>query len=89
MAKRLTLNQIRIGQLIVRGTHPDPQVYTIGAIKGFNIYLVWFEGDRQSGQWTDYGDCYTPTIAQIEYSINANGRLANALDVADVKFIIG
>jgi hypothetical protein len=31
----------------------------------------------------------TPTIAQIEYSINANGRLANALDVADVKFLIG
>ena len=86
MAKKLTLKQIRIGQLIVRGTHADAQVYTIAAIRGFNIHVIWFEGTRKCGQWTDYGDCYKPTLEQIEYSINANGRLASALDVLEVKF---
>jgi hypothetical protein len=32
---------------------------------------------------------WKPTIEQVEYSINANGRLANILDVADVKVVIG
>ena len=84
MAKRLTLKQIRIGQLIVRGEHADAQVYTIAAIRGFNIYCIWFEGTRQSGQWTDYGDCYKPTLDQIEYSIAANGRLASGQDIKDL-----
>jgi hypothetical protein len=84
MTKRLTLKQIRIGQLIVRGTHADAQVYTIAAIRGFNIYVTWFEGTRQSGQWTDYGDCYKPTLEQIEYSIAANGRLASGQDIKDL-----
>ena len=84
MTKRLTLKQIRIGQLIVRGTHADAQVYTIAAIRGFNIHVIWFEGTRQSGQWTDYGDCYKPTLEQIEYSIAANGRLASGQDIKDL-----
>ena len=85
MKKRLTLKQLRIGQLIVRGEHKDAQVYTIAEISGFNIYLIWFEGDRQCGQWTDYGDCYKPTIEQIEYSIAANGRLASGEDIKEVR----
>jgi len=85
MAKRLKLEQIYIGQLIVRGEHKDAQVYTIAAIRGFNIHLIWFEGDRQSGQWTDYGDCYKPTLEQIEYSIQANGRLASGQDIQDLE----
>ena len=81
--KRLTLGELYLGQLIVRGTHKDPQVYTIGAQHKFNIYVVWFEGDRKSGQWTDYGDCYIPTIEQIQYSISANGRLASHRDITN------
>lgn len=84
MAKQLTLKQIRLGQLIVRGEHADPQVYTVAAIRGLNIYLVWFEGSRQCGQWTDYGSCYKPTLEQIEYSIAANGRLASGQDIKDL-----
>ena len=56
MASRLTLKQLYLGQLIVRGPHADAQVYTVAAIRGFNIYVVWFEGKRMSGQWTDSGD---------------------------------
>jgi len=79
MAKRLTLKQIRIGQLVVRGEHADAQVYTIAAIRGFNIHVIWFEGTRKCGQW-----CYKPTLEQIEYSIAANGRLASGQDIKDL-----
>lgn len=81
--KRLTLEELDLSQLIVRGTHKDAQVYTIGARHKFNIYVVWFEGDRKCGQWTDYGDCYRPTIEQIQYSIMANGRLASGKDITN------
>jgi hypothetical protein len=87
MAKRLTLNQIYIGQLIVRGEHLDAQVYTIAKIIGFNIYVIWFEGERQCGQWTDYGDCYKPTLEQIEYSIQANGKLASGQDIQELDLV--
>jgi hypothetical protein len=76
---------MRPGLLIVRGQHPDAQVYTVkGVPQENNIYLVWFEGSRKCGQWSDYSGCYKPTVEQIEYSINANGRLAGIMDVAEV-----
>jgi hypothetical protein len=81
--KRLTSEELDLSQLVVRGTHKDAQVYTIGARHKFNIYVVWFEGDRKCGQWTDYGDCYRPTIEQIQYSISANGRLASLKDITN------
>jgi len=84
MSKSLTLKQVRIGQLIVRGDHKDAQVYTVAAVRGFNIYLIWFEGTRQCGQWSDYSGSYKPTLEQIEYSIAANGRLASGQDIKDL-----
>ena len=84
MAKSLTLKQIHLGQLIVRGDHADAQVYTVAAVRGFNIYVVWFEGTRQCGQWIDYSGSYKPTLDQIEYSIAANGRLASGQDIKDL-----
>jgi hypothetical protein len=76
---------IRPGLLVVRGEHPDAQVYTVrGVPQGNAVYLVWFEGTRKCGQWADYSGSYKPTLKQIEYSINANGRLAGILDVAEV-----
>ena len=48
--------------------------------------MVWFEGSRKCGQWADYSNSRKPTIEQIEYSINANGRLAGIMDVAEVTF---
>ena len=87
MAKKLTLKQLYLGQLIVRGEHANAQVYTVAAIRGFNIYLMWFEGNHRCGQWSDYGDCYKPTLAQIEYSIAAGGRLASGQDIKDLDLV--
>ena len=87
MAKKLTLKQLYLGQLIVRGEHANAQVYTVAAIRGFNIYLMWFEGKQRCGQWSDYGDCYKPTLAQIEYSIAAGGRLASGQDIKDLDLV--
>jgi len=84
MPKPLTLKQISIGQLIVRGDHKDAQVYTVAAISRFNILVIWFEGTRQCGEWIDHEYFYKPTLEQIEYSIAANGRLASEQDIRDL-----
>jgi hypothetical protein len=86
MAKQtqIKLKDLYIGQLITRGDHLLTQVYTVAAIRGLNIYLVWFEGSRMSGQWIDYARSYRPTLEQIEYSIAANGRLASGQDIKDL-----
>jgi hypothetical protein len=81
MTKAIKLKDLRLCQLIVRNDLPETQVYTIAAIRGLNIYLIWYEGSRMSGQWTDYSDCYKPTLDQIQYSIAANGKLASGQDV--------
>jgi hypothetical protein len=83
----IKLKDLYVGQLIARGTHPDPQIYTVASISGLNIFLIWFEGSRMSSQWTDYSDCYKPTLKQIEYSIEANGRLASGRDVVELKLV--
>jgi hypothetical protein len=85
--KAITLKSLYLGQLIVRGEHEDAQVYTIGAIRGSNVYLVWFEGSRQFGQWDDYHHSYKPTLKQVEYSIAANGRLASGQDIKDLDLL--
>ena len=90
MAKPIKFKDLKVGMLIVRGEHADAQVYTIAARDSLSILevkLIWFEGTRLCSQWTDYSDCYTPTIAQIEHSIAANGRLASRYDVLDILAI--
>jgi len=88
MPKTLTRKDFYLNQLIVRIEHKDAQVYTVGAIghpeNQFAIYLVWFEGTRKCGQWTDYSGCYLPTLKQIERSIFMSGRLANGRDITGV-----
>jgi hypothetical protein len=89
MTTLLTLKDLYVGQLIVRNDDDvDAQVYTIGAIghpdTRFAIYLVWFEGKRKCGSWSDYGGSYLPTLKQIERSIMMNGRLADSKDITGV-----
>ena len=84
MAKPIKLKDLKVGKLVVRGDHPNAQVYTIAVIDRLNIQLIWFEGDRLCSQWSDYSDCYTPTIEQIEDSLALSGRLASRHDVRDI-----
>lgn len=84
---RYKKQDMRPGLLVVRGQHADAQVYTVrGAPVGNTVSLVWFEGSRKCSQQADYSGCSKPTVEQIEYSINANGRLAGIIDVAEVTF---
>ena len=87
MTKQLELKDIYLGQLIVRTEHDEAQVYTVGVISRLAIYLVWFEGTRKCGQWSDYSGSYKPTLKQIERSIAINGRLANSLDVTGLNVV--
>jgi hypothetical protein len=75
MSKQIKLKDLYVGQLITRGPHADAQVYTIVEIDHIYIRLAWHEGTHSCEEWSDYADCYVPTIQQIEYSINHNGPL--------------
>jgi hypothetical protein len=75
MTKSIKLKDLYVGQLITRGEHKDAQVFTIAEIDHLTVLLKWKEGNYDCQQWSDYSDCYVPTIKQIEYSINHNGAL--------------
>ena len=89
MQKRIKKQDIRAGLLVVATDRLEAQVYTVESIDGNQVTLTWYEGSNQCICGLDYSMLWKPTIEQVEYSINANGRLANILDVADVKVVIG
>jgi len=89
MKKAIKLKDIRVGQLVVTSDSPEAQVRTVESVEGFMVTLTWYEGTNQCIQGVDYSLLGVPTIAQIEYSINNYGRLANLDDVKDVALLIG
>lgn len=89
MKKAIKLKDIRAGQLVVTSDSPEAQVRTVESVDGFMVTLTWYEGTNQCIQGVDYSLLGVPTIAQIEYSINNYGRLANMEDVKDVALLIG
>lgn len=76
--------ELRPGVLVTLHDGEDAQVYTVKGFHNLNVYLVWFEGTRKCGSWSDYSYCRKPTLEQIQYSINTRGRLANLKDVTEV-----
>ena len=78
MNKPIKIQQLYVGQLIVRRTDEEVQVYTVAKIDRYDILLKWNEGTHECEATTDNFDCYKPTIEQIEYSITQNGPLVPA-----------
>jgi hypothetical protein len=89
MNKKIKLQNIYVGQLVVTSNSAEAQVRTVESVEGLMVTLTWYEGTNQCIQGVDYSLLMTPTIEQIEYSISNNGRLANLQDVEDVKLLIG
>jgi hypothetical protein len=89
MKKSIKLKDIRVGQLVVTSDSPVAQVRTVESVEGLMVTLTWYEGTNQCIQGVDYSLLAVPTIAQIEFSINNYGRLANMEDVKDVALLIG
>ena len=89
MKKAIKLKDIYVGQLVVTSDSPEAQVRTVESVDGFQVTLTWYEGTSQCIQAVDYSLLGVPTVAQIEYSINNYGRLANLQDVEDVTLLIG
>jgi len=81
MSKEIKLKDLYVGQLITRNQLEETQVYTIAEINHIDVLLKWQEGTHECQQWSDYSDCYLPTLKQIEYSIHQNGRLVSAADI--------
>jgi hypothetical protein len=79
--KQIKPSEFYYGQLIVRTTAPNAQVYTVASRLNLNILLIWFEGTRLCRQWTDYSGSMIPTVKQIEHSIDNYGRLARMADL--------
>jgi len=89
MNKKIKLQNIYAGQLVVTSNSTEAQVRTVESVEGFMVTLTWYEGTNQCIQGVDYSLLMTPTIEQIEYSISNHGRLANMEDVKDVALLIG
>jgi hypothetical protein len=89
MNKKIKLQNIYVGQLVVTSTSAEAQVRTVESVEGLMVTLTWYEGTNQCIQGVDYSLLSVPTVAQIEYSINNYGRLANLQDVEDVTLLIG
>ena len=89
MKKAIKLKDIYVGQLVVTSDSAEAQVRTVESVEGFQVTLTWYEGTNQCIQGVDYSLLSVPTVAQIEYSINNYGRLANLKDVEDVTLLIG
>lgn len=89
MSKKIKLKDIYVGQLVVTSDSAEAQVRTVESVEGFQVTLTWYEGTNQCIQGVDYSLLSVPTVAQIEYSINNYGRLANLQDVEDVTLLIG
>jgi hypothetical protein len=89
MKKAIKLKDIYVGQLVVTSDSAEAQVRTVESVDGFQVTLTWYEGTSQCIQAVDYSLLGVPTVAQIEYSINNYGRLANLQDVEDVTLLIG
>ena len=89
MSKKLKLQNIYVGQLVVTSESAEAQVRTVESVEGLMVTLTWYEGTNQCIQGVDYSLLSVPTVAQIEYSISNYGRLANMDDVKDVALLIG
>ena len=89
MNKKIKLQNIYVGQLVVTSNSAEAQVRTVESVEGLMVTLTWYEGANQCIQGVDYSLLSVPTVAQIEYSINNHGRLANLQDVEDVTLLIG
>jgi hypothetical protein len=89
MSKKIKLQNIYVGQLVVTSDSAEAQVRTVESVEGFQVTLTWYEGTNQCIQGVDYSLLSVPTVAQIEFSINNYGRLANLQDVEDVTLLIG
>jgi hypothetical protein len=84
MSKALKKSNLYIGQLVTTSDSPEAQVRTISHIFDNNMVEVqWYEGTKQVAQGIDYSMLYTPTIKQIEYSIQFNGRLVANHEIFD------
>lgn len=74
--KKLKRSDLYLGQLVVCSDHPTAQVRTVAHLFSDSsvVELQWYEGTNQCAQGVDC-QLFTPTLKQIEYSIDLNGKL--------------
>lgn len=81
--KKIEKNDFYVGQLVVTSKSKDAQVRTVSHIfsNSTMVELQWYEGTGHCSQGVDYSLCMTPTLEQIEYSIDINGKLVAFHDI--------
>lgn len=85
MSKSLKKSNLYIGQLVTTSDSLKAQVRTVSHIFDNNmVELQWYEGDQLIVQGIDCSMLYAPTIKQIEYSIQFNGRLVSTNDIFEL-----
>jgi hypothetical protein len=85
MSKSLRKSNLHIGQLVTTSDSLEAQVRTVSHIFDNNmVELQWYEADQLIVQGIDRSMLYAPTIKQIEYSIQFNGRLVSTNDILEL-----
>jgi hypothetical protein len=83
--KKINRNDLYLGQLVVCSDHPTAQVRTVSHVFSNStvVELQWYEGSNQCSQEVDC-QLFTPTLKQIEYSIDLNGKLVAFHDLLQI-----
>ena len=89
MQRFIPSEKLYVGQLVVVTTNEQVQVRTIAKIHKraygtvFAVTCIWREGNRLCVQDSEPWTLYKPTLQQIEFSIQVNGKLSNKTDVCE------
>jgi hypothetical protein len=80
MKRFLKTTHLYVGQLVTCSDAPDAVVRTIAKLHNQNginmaVTVMWSEGTRICSQTLDSYLLHTPTVKQIEMSINTYGNL--------------
>lgn len=82
--KKIKRSDLYVGKLVVCSDHTQVQVRTVAYLfpDSSMVDVQWYEGTNHCSQGVDC-QLYEPTLAQIEYSIQFNGKLMPVQDLLD------
>ena len=59
-------NELTIGQYVTTSACVDAQIRTVIKFNYPGVFVTWFEGDHQCGQWVDASLLQRPSKKQLE-----------------------
>ena len=61
-------NELTIGQYVTASACLDAQIRTVLKFNYPKVFVTWFEGEHQCGQWVDASLLHRPSKKQLEWA---------------------